>query len=81
MDGASVNLGKHQGVAARLKEMAPWLLVVQCFNHRLELAVKDAFTGLKAFEDIEEMLMKLYYLYQKSPKRLRDLRSFAEELD
>ena len=53
VDGVSVNLGKHQGVAARLKEMAPWLLAVHCFNHRLELAVKDAFTGVKAFEDVE----------------------------
>ena len=59
--------------------MAPWLLTVHCFNHRLELGVKDAFTGIKAFEDIDEMLLKLYYFYQKSPKRLRDLWSFAEE--
>ena len=79
VDGASVNLGKHRGVATRLKEMAPWLIAVHCFNHRLELGVKDAFTGIKAFEDVDELLLKLYYFYQKSPKRLRDLRSFAEE--
>ena len=79
VDGASVNLGKHRVVATRLKEVAPWLIAVHCFNHRLELGVKDAFTGIKAFEDVDELLLKLYYFYQKSPKRLRDLRSFAEE--
>ena len=62
-----------------MKEMAPWLIAVHYFNHRLELGVKDAFTGIKAFEDVDELLLKLYYFYQKSPKRLRDLRSFAEE--
>ena len=80
-DGASVNMGTHTGVATRLKETAPWLLAIHCFNHRLELAVQDAFKGIKAFEDIDELLLKLYYYYQKSPKRLRDLRSFAEEFD
>lgn len=53
VDGASVNLGKHRGVAKRLKEIGPWLFAVQCFNHRLELVVKDTFTGIKAFEDID----------------------------
>ena len=81
VDGASVNLGRHKGVAARLKEGASWLLAVHCFNHRLELAVQDAFSGLKAFEDIDEMLLKLYYYYHKSPKWLRDLRSFAGEFE
>ena len=79
VNGASVNLGRQKGVAARLKELAPWLL--HCFNHRLELAVQDAFKGVKAFEDVDEMLLKLFYYYQKSPKRLRDLRSFAENFE
>ena len=34
VDGASVNLGRHKGVAARLKEGTSWLLAVHCFNHR-----------------------------------------------
>ena len=32
INDASVNLGKHQGVTAQLKEMIPWLLAVHCFN-------------------------------------------------
>ena len=58
VDRASVNLGYHKGVAARLKKGASWLLAVHCYNHRLELAVQDAFSRLKAFEDIDEMLLK-----------------------
>ena len=36
--------------------------------HRLKLALKDAFKGT-AFNDIEELLLRLYYLYKKSPKK------------
>ena len=39
VDGASVNLGKHRGVAARLKEMAPWLLAVH-FQSSLRVSNK-----------------------------------------
>ena len=47
------------------------------FNHRLELAVKDAFKN-DNFNEIDQMLMKFYYLYQKSPKRLQELKRIAE---
>lgn len=45
VDGASVNLGSINGLAAKLRKDSPWLLTIHCFNHRLELAVKDAFKG------------------------------------
>ena len=57
--------------------MSPWLQVIHCFNHRVELALKDAFKTT-AFLEIEVMLSKLYYLYQKSPKRLRELRELSD---
>ena len=43
-----------------------------CLAHRLELAIKDA---LKAtyFDKIDEMLLRLYLLYEKSPKKCREL--------
>ena len=64
VNGASVNLGKHRGVGKLLQEKATWLQVIHCFNHLVELALKDAFitTG---FEDIDTILCKLYYLYKK----------------
>mgnify|MGYP002804370980 CR=1 FL=1 len=55
----------------------PWLTVVHCFNHRFELAIKDAFSGT-FFDEIDTFLVKLFYLYNKSSKRLRELRDFCE---
>ena len=77
MDGASVNMGKYTGLAARLKELAPWITAVHCFSHRLELAAEDAFNAT-FFTQLDEMLRQLFSLYQKSPKRLRELRRLAE---
>jgi hypothetical protein len=80
-DGAAVNLGASNGLVALLKrDNVEWLKAIHCFNHRLELGVKDALT--KTFlNNIIEMLQDLYYVYEKSPKRLRNLRELAEVLD
>ena len=60
----------HKGVATLLRDTSPWLIAVHCFNHRVELAAKYAFEN-SFFEDINKMLAFLYYLYQKSSKRLQ----------
>ena len=77
VDGASVNTGIHKGLAVSLRENAPWLTVVHCFNHRFELAIKDSFAGT-FFDEIDTFLVKLFYLYKKTSKRLRELRKFGE---
>ena len=64
-----------------LKEMLHWLEVVHCFNHQLELASKDAFQDIKLFQMIDEMLMKIYYLYQNLPQRPRELKAFSNALE
>ena len=51
----------------------PWVIYVWCAAHRLELAVKDALTGT-IFDDVNDVLLRLYYLYENSPKKLRQLR-------
>ena len=79
VDGASVNLGVHKGVAALLKNECPWLTAIHCFNHRIELAAKDAF-GNSVFEEIEQMLAFLHKLYQNSSKRLKALRELGVAL-
>ena len=40
-DGASVMLGKNNGVIALLQTMQPSIIAVHCSGHRLELAYKD----------------------------------------
>ena len=49
------------------------------FVHRLELAAKDAFKS-RLFKDVVDMLLHLFYIYQKSPKKSRELATIAEEL-
>ena len=44
-DGASVNFGVKSGVLTQLKSEQPSLVAVHCTAHRLELALKDAFSG------------------------------------
>ena len=45
VDGANVNTGIHKGLGAKIKEEADWLQLVHCFNHCLELALKDSFSN------------------------------------
>ena len=66
-DGTSVNRGSKEGIKTILQRDNEWLTFGWCVAHRLELALKDAFNGT-AFDEIEELLLRLYYLYKKSPK-------------
>ena len=45
--------------------------------HRLELAFKDAFKKVPAFQKIKNFLLQLCYMYQKSPKRLQGLKELS----
>ena len=78
-DGASVNVGVHNGMKAQMQETLPWLYWAWCFSHRLELACKDAFSS-SLFQDINEMLLRLYYLYHNSPKKSKELEAIGEDL-
>jgi len=44
-----------------------------CLAHRLELSLKDALTSSSLYITIDEMLMRAYYLYKKSPKKCHEL--------
>jgi hypothetical protein len=36
-------MGIHAGMGAKVRETAPCLVLIHCFNHHIELAIKDAF--------------------------------------
>ena len=80
VDGASVNSGIHNGLGAKMRESTAWLSTIHCFNHSLELAVKDTF-NTTFFKEVDNMLLKLFYSYRESPKRLRELKMFGEMYD
>ena len=66
------------GLGKLVRDEAPWVKIVHFFNHSLELAIKDAFTSTKFYHNMDEMLTKLYYLDQKSSKRLHQLRELND---
>ena len=80
IDSASVNLGKHKSVGTLLKEKSSWIQVIHSFNHRVELALSLLFRTT-SFDKVDSVLCKLYYLYQKSPKRLSELRELSKAYD
>ena len=63
-DGASVMLGKNNGVIALLQAMQPSVVPVHCLGHKLELAYKDAIKNTALAEKVITMLIGLYYLYR-----------------
>ena len=70
-DGASANIASG-GLKGLIEKEIPWLFWSWCLAHRVELAVKDSLKR-KLFDDIDEMLLRLYYIYEKSPKKCRGL--------
>ena len=77
-DGASVNTGMKNGLISLVRRVFHWVGFICCFAHRLELALKDA---LKEWMDpITTYLQNLYYLYEKSSKKLRELKKLHELL-
>ena len=77
-DGAASNIAKG-GLKVLVEAKLCWIFWMWRLAHRLELAVKDA---LKAttFDAIDDMLLKLYYLYENSPKKCRELEEIVSDL-
>jgi len=78
-DDASVNVAEHSGIKGRIQTALPWITWSWCYAHRLELACKNALTST-LFKDIEDMLLHLFYVYERSPKKSRDLIGIIEDL-
>ncbi|CAB3993296.1 zinc finger 862-like [Paramuricea clavata] len=77
-DGASSNVAAR-GLKGLVEQKLPWIFWMWCLAHRLELAIKDALRGT-FFDSIDEMLLRLYYVYEKSPKKCIELESLCADL-
>ncbi len=77
-DGASVNIAAR-GVRGYITDVVPWVVVFWCLAHRLELALKDSLKDT-LFSVIDEMLLRIYYLYHNSPKKCRELDDVVQAL-
>ena len=66
-DGVSVMLGKNNGVAAKLRSLQPAMVAVHCYDHKLELAFKDAIKHVPLDTKVTTCLLQgLYYLYHNN---------------
>lgn len=70
-DGTSANMAPG-GLRGHLERVVPWIVMLWCIAHRLELSISDSLKHTY-FNNIDEMLLRLYYLYEKSPKKCREL--------
>ena len=51
-----------------------WLV---CFAS-IRISLKDGLGKNELFQDVEEMILRFYYIYKKSPKKLRQLKSLYD---
>lgn len=77
-DGAAVNIA-GRGLKGLCEKEVPWVVFFWCMAHRLELAMKDSLKST-FFATIDELLMRLYYIYEKSPKKCSQLEGVYQEL-
>ena len=71
-DGAATDSGLVSGLITLFKQDKPWVAIVWCFSHHLELALKDALSS--EFELVEESLRHLFYMYKNSSKKVCELK-------
>lgn len=67
-DGASVNKGDTVCVKCILQEKSPWWVFLWCMVHCLELALSDALKNTQ-LEDVNNMLLSMFYMYNKAPQK------------
>ena len=68
-DGTNVNLGTN-AFRGYIEESVPWAGSFWSLVHCLELSLKDALKGINLYNTIDDMLMRAYYLYEKSPRNV-----------
>ena len=80
-DRANVNKGCKTGVVAELNDLScsPSLVFIWCLSHWLELAIKQSLEDTK-FKAIDEMLLQIYLLNEKSPRKMSQLSDLHLEL-
>lgn len=75
-DNASVMLGKHTTVFQRIAEIKPDVYPVSCACHLAHLCAKKAAKELSM--DVEQLVINLYYHFDKSSKRKELLKEYQE---
>ena len=80
-DGASVMVGRRNGVATRLKSYNPSLISVHCVAHRLALAAAQAADTIPYLKKFKKYVSQIFYYYHNSSVRSASLKAIQEVLD
>ena len=81
-DGASVMVGRKNGVGACLREKyTPHLIQVHCVAHCLALAAANACKAVPFFDEFQRTIKSVYYFYSSSAVRYNSLRELQQVLD
>ena len=80
-DGASVMLGRNNGVSKLLKDRVPFLVSNHCIAHRLALACGQAANEVSFLKQFKDIIDQLYRFYKYSPVRTAGLREIQEVLN
>lgn len=71
--GANTMLGKKSGVATKLLESFPEIIIWNCLNHRLQLSLDDSISEIKQVNHLKVFLDKMYSIYHQSNKNQNKL--------
>ena len=69
------------GICILFREDREWLTLIHCTNHRLQLAMKDAFLADAAFKEVDKVLLEMYLITRDSGKVKGLLKSIEMRLD
>ena len=70
-DGASVMVGKREGLAAKLRRDCPDMINLHCVCHKLALACADADQELKYVDHMATIIRQLWQSMENSSKRTK----------
>ena len=80
-DGDNVNFGISNGVLTQMKDEREWLILIHCFNHRIELGLKAAFLSNPVFDEVEEFYIMIFYYLKNSGAVKAEVKQACESLD
>ena len=65
--GVNVSMGKYNGALTMMARERPWLIVIHCMNHHIDLAIKDMVKSVDKFEECNKF-NTIFNLFKNSGK-------------
>ena len=78
-DGASVMVGRLNGVATKLRELNPTMVCIHCARHRLTHAVSQATDGIARYKTIVKSLFNFFHYSAVRYNRLQEIQDLFND--